>query len=70
MFSTEQKRSIADGVQKILHETKHAELPSGEISFRLHVDGAESWSWADIHNNSAVIPEVTGTVLDLTKETK
>jgi hypothetical protein len=26
----------------------------GEISFHLHVDGAENWSWADIKNNGAV----------------
>jgi hypothetical protein len=42
-------------VQKILQDTKHPELPDGEISFHLHVDGAEDWSWADIKNNGAVI---------------
>lgn len=54
MFSVRQKRSIADAVQKILRDTGHPELPAGEISFTLHVDGAESWSWADIKNNGAV----------------
>lgn len=54
MFSVQQKRFIADQVQKILRATKHPELPEGEISFLLHVDGAESWSWADIRNNGAV----------------
>lgn len=55
MFSVQQKRDIADAVQKILCATKHPELPSeGEVSFNLHVDGAESWSWADIRNNGAV----------------
>lgn len=54
MFSTRQKREIADAVQRILRATNHPELPSGEIQFRLHVDGAESWSWADICNNGAV----------------
>jgi len=55
MFSVQQKRDISDAVQKILRATMHAELPvSGEISFLLHVDGAESWSWADIKNNGAV----------------
>ena len=51
MFSTKQKREIADAVQKVLRETNHPELPKGEISFALHVAGAESWSWADIRNN-------------------
>lgn len=54
MFSVQQKRDIADAVQTILRATNHPELPAGEIQFALHVDGAESWSWADIRNNGAV----------------
>jgi hypothetical protein len=54
MFSVRQKREIADAVQKILRETGHPELPQGEIAFHLHVDGAESWSWAGIRNNGSV----------------
>lgn len=51
MFSVKQKQLIAEQVQKILRKTNHPELPEGEIRFTLHVDGAESWSWAEIHNN-------------------
>lgn len=54
MFSVRQKREIAEKVQQILRETDHPELPIGEISFLLHVDGAESWSWADIRNNGSI----------------
>jgi len=54
MFSLRQKREIADKVQKILRETNHPELPQSEIKFHLHVEGAESWSWADIRNNGDV----------------
>lgn len=54
MFSVKQKREIAFSVAKILRETNHPELPLGEIQFHLHVQGAESWSWADIRNNGAV----------------
>lgn len=54
MFSVRQKREISEAVQKILRETNHPELPESEITFNLHVDGAESWSWADIRNNGAV----------------
>ena len=54
MFSVRQKRELAEAVQLILRRTKHPELPTGEIEFKLHVDGAESWSWADIRNNGAV----------------
>lgn len=53
MFSVRQKREIAEKVQQILRETNHPELPQGEIQFALHVDGAASWSWADIRNNGA-----------------
>lgn len=55
MFSVAQKRAIADAVQQVLRNTQHPELPNGEIKFHLHVDGAESWSWADIHNNGSVL---------------
>ena len=55
MFSVKQKREIADAVQKILRATNHPELPTGEIQFHLYVDGAESWSWANIKNNEAVL---------------
>ena len=44
MFSVRQKREIANKVQAILKETDHPELPDGEISFLLHVEGAEAWS--------------------------
>ena len=54
MFSVQQKRDISDAVQKVLRDTSHPELPDTEIQFALHVDGAESWSWADIRNNGAV----------------
>jgi hypothetical protein len=55
MFSVNQKREIADKIQKILRETNHPELPNGEIIFTLQVKGKESWSWAKIENNSSVI---------------
>ena len=54
MFSVRQKRHISGEVQKILRATKHPELPDGEITFWLHVDGKEGWSWADIKNNGRV----------------
>jgi len=55
MFSMTQKREISDAVQRILRGTNHPELPAGEIQFKLHVEGAQAWSWADIQNNGAVM---------------
>lgn len=56
MFSIQQKREIADAVHKILRATDHPELPAhpNEIQFTLRVEGAASWSWAEIRNNGAV----------------
>ena len=54
MFSVRQKREIADAVQKILRDTKHPELPEGEIVFSLEVLGETNLSWATIRNNGAV----------------
>ncbi len=56
MFSVQQKRDISNAVQTILRDTAHPELPTtGEVSFLLHVDGAEPWSFADIKNNGSVL---------------
>ena len=54
MFSVRQKREIADKIQAILRETNHPELPTSEIQFFIHIQGAAIWSWADIQNNGAV----------------
>lgn len=54
MFSVRQKREISEGIQKLLRDTGHPELPDGEISFLLQVHGSTPMSWAEIRNNSAV----------------
>jgi len=54
MFSIKQKRDIASGIQKILRDTNHPELPKGEIKFIIHIEGSEDWSYAEIRNNGDV----------------
>ncbi len=56
MFSVQQKREISEAVQKILRDTNHPELPpvGHEIIFDLFVQGAASWSYANIRNNGAI----------------
>lgn len=55
MFSVRQKREISEGIQKLLRDTGHPELPDGEISFLLQVNGRNpAISFAAIRNNSAV----------------
>jgi len=51
MFSKEEKQIIAAEVERILLELNHPEMPKEKPKFKLHVDGAASWSWADIEPN-------------------
>lgn len=51
MFSVAQKRSIAEAVEKALSEIHHPEMPVERPRFHLHVDGVESWSFAEIDPN-------------------
>lgn len=51
MFSLNEKRHIASKIEEILLGLRHPEMPTDRPQFRLHVDGKESWSWADIEPN-------------------
>lgn len=47
----EEKKKIADTIEKLLLKLDHPEMPKEKPKFKLHVDGKESWSWADIEPN-------------------
>ena len=51
MFSVKEKQLIAKAVEKVLLGLKHPEMPGSKPSFLLHVNGKESWSFADIEPN-------------------
>ena len=51
MFSVAEKQKIAEAVEKVLLEINHPEMPSEKPDFELHVNGKESWSYADIKPN-------------------
>ena len=51
MFSTKEKQKIAETVEWILLSLNHPEMPKEKVNFKLHVDGKEDWSWADIIPN-------------------
>ncbi len=51
MFSMEEKKKIACAIENILMDLNHPEMPKFNPKFKLHVDGKESWSWADIEPN-------------------
>ena len=63
MFDPELKQKISEHIQQLLAETNHKELPDGNISFLLHVNGRESWSWANIHDNGPGMKYVPGQLL-------
>ena len=51
MFSIAEKKKISAAVEKVLLEINHPEMPTDKAKFKLHVDGAEAWSFADIEPN-------------------
>lgn len=51
MFSKAQKMYIASEIEKLLLSINHPEMPKEKPEFHLRVNGAESWSWAEIEPN-------------------
>jgi len=56
MFSNEEKQKIAAAVEKAIMDLNHPEMPKEKPVFRLHIDGKEDWSWADIIPNWQCVP--------------
>ncbi len=51
MFSVKEKMAIAEAIEKVLLDLNHPEMPDEKPKFKLHVEGKESCSWADIEPN-------------------
>ena len=51
MFSKREKQVIAQIVEDALIAIDHPEMPKEKPRFKLHIDGKESWSYADIEPN-------------------
>jgi len=51
MFSKEEKTILAAILEKAILDLKHPEMPDKNPQFTIHIDGKESWSWADIKPN-------------------
>ena len=51
MFSVDQKKKIAAGIEKLLLSLNHPEMPKEKPEFKIHIAGKEGWSWADIEPN-------------------
>ena len=51
MFSVKEKQYLSAVIEKALLDLKHPEMPTDKPVFTLKVEGAESWSWAEIKPN-------------------
>lgn len=51
MFSMNEKRKLAEAVEKLLLDLNHPEMPKEKPEFTLSVNGKEDWSWAEIGPN-------------------
>ena len=51
MFSMKEKQMISEKIEELVLSLNHPEMPKEKPVFHLHVDGKESWSWADIKPN-------------------
>ena len=51
MFSVEEKRTIASRIEELLLSFNHPEMPKEKPFFKIHIDGKEAWSYADIQPN-------------------
>lgn len=54
MFSPDNKTFLSSAIEYLLLNLHHPEMPTERPRFYLHVDGGESWSWADIDPNWAI----------------
>ena len=60
MFSIQEKRQIAEEIEKLLLNFNHPEMPTEKPVFTLEVIGKETWSWAVIKPNWEITePEKT-----------
>ena len=46
-----EKQTIAQKIEELLLSFNHPEMPTERPNFKLHIDGKEPWSWADIEPN-------------------
>ena len=51
MFSVKEKQFIAEAVEKAILSLRHPEMPETKPMFKIHIEGKETWSWADIEPN-------------------
>jgi len=58
MFSAKEKKFIAKTIEDIIRDLNHPEMDNENIKFQIHIDGKESWSFADIRENKKDDPDL------------
>ena len=51
MFTLKEKQHLAEVIEKAILDLKHPEMPGERPKFKIHIEGKEDWSWADIEPN-------------------
>ena len=51
MFSVYEKQYLAIKIEGLIKSLNHPEMDNTNIRFKIHIDGKENWSWADITDN-------------------
>lgn len=68
MFSVKEKQHLAQIVEDAIKALNHPEMDNANVKFLLHVDGKESWSFADIHENSKASPLIQNPWNEIARE--
>lgn len=51
MFSVYEKQFLSTKIEALIKNLNHPEMDNDNIRFKIHIDGKEPWSWADITDN-------------------
>ena len=52
MFSAKKKKHLANCIESLIIAMDHPEMDNNNVRFKIHIDGKESWSFADITDNN------------------
>ena len=60
MFSQKDKIYIAGKIEELLLSLNHPEMPTSKPRFKIRIEGAEDWSWAEILPNWVFKDRIAG----------
>ena len=51
MFSVKEKQKLSRKIEELIRELNHPEMDNSNIRFKIHIDGMDKLSYADITDN-------------------